>query len=297
LAEIRAARGDAKEAEFFRGAVAAIRESETADQLHEAGLLKRAVKIYEDSLTHFADAYCIQSRLAIQLSDLGLHELAEEHYQRAYELMPSSFGRVESHCFGCERAFEGERAQSIAEKVFTRLAQATPDKPQVYYLLGYLREEQERPREALDYYRQAVKLDADYLNAWQKMQEISSKTVVPSAERDTVTFNLLRLDPNHRHVSYTFQAVSDLAELWRRVAAIRPGATAAAKTLYPLKASKRKLEETPSQPDQSEEMMLLESNYQIRDEKGPASPAQAVAQNGFIRAGMGLIANSIADLE
>src|SRR5205807_2349007 len=68
LAEIRAARGDAKEAEFFRGAVAAIRESELADRFHAAGLLKRAVKMYEDSLKHFADAYCIQSRLAIQLA-------------------------------------------------------------------------------------------------------------------------------------------------------------------------------------------------------------------------------------
>src|SRR5439155_11289238 len=48
LAEIRAARGDSKEADFFKGAVAAIRESEIADRLHEAGLLKRAVKMYED---------------------------------------------------------------------------------------------------------------------------------------------------------------------------------------------------------------------------------------------------------
>ena len=38
-----------------------------------------------------------------------------------------------------------ERAQGIAERVFTQLAQKTPEKPQVHYLLGYLREEQERP--------------------------------------------------------------------------------------------------------------------------------------------------------
>ena len=37
--------------------------------------------------------------------------------------MPDSFGRVESHCFGCERAFEGQRAQSLAEKIFTELAE------------------------------------------------------------------------------------------------------------------------------------------------------------------------------
>ncbi|MCI0365877.1 MAG: hypothetical protein L0219_18615, partial [Phycisphaerales bacterium] len=53
LAEIRAARGDQKEADFLRGAVKAIRLSETADRFYEAGLLKRAVKMYQDSLTHF----------------------------------------------------------------------------------------------------------------------------------------------------------------------------------------------------------------------------------------------------
>ncbi len=296
LAEIRAARGDRKEADFLRGAVAAIRESEMADRLHEAGLLKRAVKMYQDSLTHFADAYCIQSRLAIQLADLGMHQEAEEHYRRAYELMPESFGRVESHCFGCERAFEGERAQSIAEKVFTQLAQKTPDKPQVHYLLGYLREEQERPKEALDHYRMAVKLDPEYLNAWNKIAEISSKTVVPSSERDNVVFNLLRLDPNHRHVSYSFNTVSDLAALWSRVASAKGAAAKYPEptTLYPLAASKKKLEEKTSAQGQEQETQMREQLYRLRDaeREGLSTPANAVIQNGFIQAGAALYGNS-----
>lgn len=298
LAEIRAARGDRTEAEFLRGAVAAIRESEAADRLHEAGLLKRAVKMYQNSLTHFADAYCIQSRLAIQLADLGLHDLAEEHYRRAYELMPESFGRVESHCFGCERAFEGERAQSIAEKVFTGLAEKTPNKPQVHYLLGYLREEQERPKEALDHYRVAVKLDPLYLNAWNKIAEISSKTVVPAAERDNVVFNLLKLDPTHRHVSYSFNTVSDLATLWTRVAEANLAAAKSPEptTLYPLAASKRKLEERASQQTQDEEMQMREQLFYIRETRMRESytPANAVMQNGFIQAGAALYGNSPA---
>ena len=52
----------------------------------------------------FADAYCIQSRLALRYSELGDYVKAEQHYQRAFELMPDSFGRIESHCFGCEGA-------------------------------------------------------------------------------------------------------------------------------------------------------------------------------------------------
>ena len=174
LAEIRAARGDTNEAATLRGVVQSVHQAELADQFHAAGLLKRAVAMYQDSLNRFADAYCIHARLAVQLSDLGLHDQAEEHYRRAYELMPDQFGRMESYCFGCERAFDGERAQGIAEKVFTELAQKTPNKPQVHYLLGYLREEEGRYPEALASYRAAVRLDPDYLNAWVK-----SKASVP----------------------------------------------------------------------------------------------------------------------
>jgi tetratricopeptide (TPR) repeat protein len=144
LADIRERRGDSKEAEILRGAVTAIRHSEEADRFYAAGLLTRAVKIYQEALGHFADAYCIQSRLALRMAELGDMAGAEEHYRRAYELMPDSFGRVESHCFGCERAFDGERAQSIAEKVFTELAAKRPEKPQIHYLLGYLRNVEER---------------------------------------------------------------------------------------------------------------------------------------------------------
>jgi len=296
LAAIRAARGDRKEADFLQGAVSAIRESEMADRLHEAGLLKRAVQMYQDSLTHFADAYCIQSRLAVQLADLGLHEQAEEHYRRAYELMPESFGRVESHCFGCERAFEGERAQGIAEKVFTQLAQKTPNKPQVHYLLGYLREEQERPKEALDHYRQAVKIDPDYLNAWHKIQETSSKAVVPAAERDAVVFNLIRLDPYQRHVNYSFTTVSDLATLWTRVAEVKV-APAPPTTLYTLAASKKKLEENSREAVAEEGTEPLAEIISTWEPRGLTTPAMAVAQNGFVRAGVGLISNSMRGME
>jgi tetratricopeptide (TPR) repeat protein len=291
LAEIREARGDKKEADFFRGAVAAIRESETADRLHEAGLLKRAVNMYQDSLTHFADAYCIQSRLAIQLADLGKHEEAEEHYRRAYELMPESFGRVESHCFGCERAFEGERAQSIAEKVFKQFAEKSPNKPQVHYLLGYLREEQDRPKEAIGHFRTAVKLDPDYLNAWAKISGLGDKVFIPPTERDTVAFNLIRLDPLQRHAARNFETVTDLKSLWNEVEAARLKEPARPKSLYVLQASKAGNEKSKSAaPGASPEFedLIMYGRNRIKD----GTPAAAVARNGFIRAAMQLMARS-----
>ena len=63
LAEIRAARGDQEQAEFFRNVVQAIRRSEQADRIYAAGLLSEGIEKYQEALTFFADAYCIQSRL------------------------------------------------------------------------------------------------------------------------------------------------------------------------------------------------------------------------------------------
>ena len=81
--QIRKARGDEKEAELFQGAVDAIRLSENADRYYEAGLLTQAIDKYEASLLKFDGAYCIQSRLALRLTEAGKHEEAAEHYRRA----------------------------------------------------------------------------------------------------------------------------------------------------------------------------------------------------------------------
>jgi tetratricopeptide (TPR) repeat protein len=163
---------------------------------------------------------------------------AEVHYQRAYELMPDSFGRMESHCFGCEGAFEGQRAGQIAEKVFTRLLTRNPNKPQLHYLIGYLREDQGRYREALAQYRRAVQLDRDYINAWNKLLGLGENMQLPARDRENAVLNLLRLDPALRHVTPDFTLVSNLRLLWRagETAVARRGSTVP-ETLYALRAS------------------------------------------------------------
>ena len=201
LADVLDKKGDPEQAKIMRGAVMAIRLSEHADDWWTAGLLTRAVKMYEKALGHFADAYCIQSRLALRYTELRDFEKAEQHYVRAFELMPSSFGRIESHCFGCEGAFKGEQAQGIAERVFTRLAEKMTDKPQVFYLLGYLRQEQGKKAEAAEQFRKAVKLDPDYFNAWSHLLEVSADAALPQAEIDSAILAMLRLDPASRHAA------------------------------------------------------------------------------------------------
>jgi tetratricopeptide (TPR) repeat protein len=259
LADILEAKGEDSDAAVSRGAVAAIRISERSDELHGLGLYQRAFAGYREALTHFQDAYCIQSRLAVQLAQQGRRAEALDHYKRAYELMPESFGRVESHCFGCESVFQGNEQQGIAEEVFTRIAAKTPNNPQAHYLLGYLREEQRRYADALQPLRTAVSLDPDYLNAWKHLYALADKVYMDAGERDIARMRLLELDPRQLHVQYELTKVSDLAALWRAVekvaAAQQPPQMA---TLYPLRRSAKFYDDTLAQlPENIRAQMIL----------------------------------------
>jgi tetratricopeptide (TPR) repeat protein len=239
LADILAARGDSQGAAEYRAVVTAIRISEKSDELYGLGLYQAAFAGYREALGHFSDAYCIQSRLAVQLNRLGQHEQAAQHYRRAYELMPASFGRVESHCFGCESVFDGAEAQSIADEVFQALAKRNPGNPQVHYLQGYLWEHEQKYAQALPAFRTAVQIDGDYLNAWRHMYQLSAHLQLDAVDRDVATVKLLELDPQQRHVTYDINGAGDFNALWNAVAQAGrlQGAQARAQSLYPLTQS------------------------------------------------------------
>lgn len=237
LADVVEAKGDRQAVALYRKAIEAIRISERADEFHAAGLYDRAFAMYRDALSRFSDAYCIQSRLAIQLSAQGRHSEAVAHYRRAYELMPDSFGRVESHCFGCESVFKGAQAQSIAEEVFLQALKRDNQKPQTHYLLGYLREEQGRYAEALQSYRNAVSLDGDYLNAWRRLDGLGNRMFIETAERDIARLKLLRLDPRQLHVSVDLTSVANLRDLWNEAEQAATLQAPSAAAVYRLAAS------------------------------------------------------------
>jgi tetratricopeptide (TPR) repeat protein len=245
LADILEARGQTDDAALFRGAVKAVRLAEEADRYEDAGLLTQAVKRYEESLNYFADAYCIQSRLAIQLMALGEVEKAESHYLRAFELMPDSFGRMESHCFGCERAFNGQQAETLAERTFTKMLEKNPTKPQLHYLMGYLRMEQRRYADALPFFQKATELDPDYLNAWLKILNLNSQIRLPRPEFDAATFAILRLDPFSYHVRADLTKVSNVKKAWELLTALREAnpQPKPENEIFPLVASAKALKE------------------------------------------------------
>lgn len=283
LADVLQAKGDQEASAQYRSAVTAIRTAEQADGLAAAGLLNRAIVKYEESLKSFQDAYCIQSRLAVDLMAQGREKEAEEHYRRAYELMPYSFGRVETHCLGCEHVFEGDLAQNIAEKVFSSLVKSAPEKPQVHYLLGFLRSEQGRSAEALASYRKAVQLDPDYLNAWKQMAEMAEAGNVAAAERRTISEAILRLDPLQKHGAT--QPIGNLGERWRQVdRALRALGSPKSSEGYRLAATVNAMKAVPGGGEDFPDPMMSYS-WNSR----PTSPGAAVANDALVQAIINLI--------
>jgi len=157
--------------------------------------------------------------------------------------MPDSFGRVESHCFGCESVFTDSNARSIAEQVFTQALQKDRQKPQAHYLLGYLRMEQGRYAEALQSFRNAVAVDDSYLNAWKQLNELGELTYVDPAEREIAQRKLLQLDPRQRHVQYQLQDVRNIADFWNEIDKLQVVATANDAGTFVLTANARKLDD------------------------------------------------------
>ncbi len=196
--------------------------------------------------------------------------------------MPESFGRVESHCFGCERAFDGTTAQSIAEKVFTQLAAKMPYKPQVHYLLGYLRNEEGRYSDALPEFEEAVKLDPDYLNGWKEIEEVGAQIYLPAKLRNQVALNQIRLDPLQRHSHPDATNVTDLAGLWNTVAAAKSLAPAPPGPLLPLTASAAELKNAA--PPAIQTIPGLDVGTSESGSGRFQDPVDCIVQNCFIAA-------------
>jgi tetratricopeptide (TPR) repeat protein len=288
LSDILKRKGDDASAATYAKAVEAIRLSETADSYYAAGLYERAFKGYREALEHFSDAYCIQSRLAVQLNKVGRRTEALEHYRRAYELMPDSFGRVESHCFGCESVFQGTEAQSLAEQVFTDVVRKSPAKAQAYYLLAYLREQQDRPADAVQPLRQAVSLDPQYLNAWAHINQVGARTWIEPGELDIARLKLLELDPLRRHVQYDLKTVGNLPGLWSGAERAHRAAEAARpirENVYALRASREVIDTTrASLPPEMRAQMEQFENFQNFSELLVITPPAPVllGQHSFV---------------
>jgi tetratricopeptide (TPR) repeat protein len=179
----------------------------------------------------------------------------------------------------------------------------TPEKPQAHYILGYLRKEQGRFAEALTHFRDAVKLDPDYINAWSEMQSLSQQIVLPPADNDAAVLNTLRLIPSSLSVNspeehFNIGNVYDLKALWQAVETLGKEPPQPLPMLsYPLPASKAALEKAEAealrgQPQNNfdlEEWRLQtrRSRYAQTSLKQPSPfpyPAQVIADQSIFSA-------------
>ena len=157
--------------------------------------------------------------------------------------MPEQFGEMASFCLGCENAFSNPESRSVGEKVLLELEKKPPVRPQLFYLLGQLREKQQRLPEACDYYRKTVNADPDYIDAWRRLAALGEKTPLPAAERDTIALTLLRLQPVTA-VRGESPTASDSAKLWNQAKENLKFAMPEPAALLPLKASQAEFDKT-----------------------------------------------------
>ncbi|MEI6563043.1 MAG: tetratricopeptide repeat protein [bacterium] len=254
LADILKAKGNLKDAEFFAKVVKSVRVAEQGDALTSAKLIKRSLALYEEAEGLFVDAYCVQWRLGERLNALGRTAEAEKHYELAFERMPEQFGQVANLCFGCEGVFQSKSSQSAADRILTRMEKSGSSRPQVYFLLGQLREAEERFTEAYSYYQRAVELDPDYLDGWKKLAELAETLFIPAADRDRISLHMLQLDPLQRH-SYgaSLDKIMDFKGLWTVLEANRRPVMKSPTELFVLKAARdrREKEKTEAQSSMS----------------------------------------------
>lgn len=242
LADILADQGKNEDAKFFRDVVQAVRLAEEGDRLKKHGLIKRSLARYAEAEKLFPDAYCVQWRLAEQLSQLGQETEAEKHYTIAFERMPEQFGHVASLCFGCEGIFGKNSSRSVGERVLLRLANQPNPQPTVFYLLGKLRESQNQFDEAYTYFKKASGMDAGYLDALTRMMDLCQNRVTrPLKEMQALQLTILKLDPLGHHSDLTILK-GNLAEFWKirnTALALQPPLP---EMILPLKANVQRIE-------------------------------------------------------
>ena len=243
LADILDDKGKTDDAKFFRDVVKAVRIAEEGDTMRELGLFQRSLEKYEEAETLFADAYCVQWRLAERLRERGQHEEARKHYEIAFERMPEQFGQVASLCFGCMGAFDTPDSVSAAEKVLTRLVAEPPVRPAVHYLMGQLRENQNRPDEAADWYSKALESDPDYLDVLIRLYKLRGKTERADTDWKALQNKIIGLDPLGRHYGIDRDDILDWPTFWtiRETALKRLPRTP--RTILPLTANTARLDD------------------------------------------------------
>jgi tetratricopeptide (TPR) repeat protein len=127
---------------------------------HQAGRLQAAEQIYRQILAIRPDAADAWHFLGVIAHQMGKHEVAMEHIQRAIGLKGNA---DELNSLGITLAQEGMRDQAIVS--FRRALQIEPDMARAHHNLGIALQENGHLDEAVASYRRALELKPDYASA------------------------------------------------------------------------------------------------------------------------------------
>ena len=267
LGDILERAGDAQGAAEARRFVEAIHLGQEADPLSGIGLATRAVGPYARAVDIDPDIASLQYRYAVVLAALGRFEEAATHFSRADELLIASSSRVAILGPANGQVFDSAWTRSIAERVLGEHAAREPENPHVRYLLGSLRTAQGRTVEAAHEFKEAVRLDPDYLYAWERLALVTGNP----PDRDRATVNILRLDPHRRHRNNApeLSGMNDLRAFWLALAQAAKQQLPAPADLYPLAASRMEMAR-----EQSSHPPVPTPDSDPSDLSGPALRAQ-----------------------
>ncbi len=255
LGDILEHAGDLPGAAGARRFVEAVHLAAEADALSGVGLPTRAVGLYAQAVGIDPDFGFLQYSYAARLAALGRFEEASAHFSRADELLPASSSRVAILSPANGQVFESAWTRAIAERVFSERTTREPGNPHAHYLLGALRTAQGRDIEAAGEFREAVRLDPDYLYAWERLGVVTGD---PS-DRDQAAVQILRLDPHrrHRNTGPDPSGVNDLKALWPALEQAAAHRLPPPAEIYPLAASRtemaRQRSSRPPAPAESSE--------------------------------------------
>ncbi len=239
LGDILEHAGDPQGAAEARRFVEAVHLGQEADTLSGVGLYPRAVGLYAKAVDIDPNITSLQYRYGVVLAALGRFEEAATHFSRADELLVASSSRVAILSPANGQVFDGAWTRSIVERVLGERAAREPENPRVCYLLGSLRTVQGRTVEAAREFKEAARLDPDYLYAWERLALVTGNP----PDRDQATVNILRLDPHRRHRNHApeMSGMNDLKAFWLALTQAAKQQLPAPADLYPLAASRTEM--------------------------------------------------------
>ena len=200
LRDIFAAQGKKAESQNQKSMVESVKFAQLGDKYCEAGLAKTGIAYYKRALGLYPNSFYAHARLAIEYESAGHLAESRLHFKRTFQLLSSSFGRVNEPSYRVDYdLFRSSLGSEIGGQVLSAMLKQSPNDPRLNFHMGNLKLHETHSEESASYFRRAVELDPSYLNALESLSATLVGSPSRKAEQERIELTLLRLDPTGRH--------------------------------------------------------------------------------------------------